>query len=226
VTVTDIAAVTLTRQPGGQWGLRRCGWLKTKRNIVAPGDNARVELKPMNLAEADCHQRHSLCRLVWERGCKEDDITTVSTAVTVEASGSLILNWRVPDDVKGACGSLTLSKKILWRLIGYANLVAASDDTISARYQGVEIITDQTRHCRRNGPRNGPQRVQRGRHGIGSDTGGGELHKRVLPPHRTEFITIPITERFVLTAWSTLWQCAIPSYREVELICSPTKERS
>src|SRR5690606_9386517 len=79
--------------------------------------------------------------------------------------------------------------------VAYANFYSASpDDTdISARYQGVEIVTDQTRYTVGETAR--VMILSEYKDAVAwywIDTGSGNLHKQVLPlPHRTNFVSIP-----------------------------------
>ena len=92
VTVTDASRRNIDASSVVPVGLKALNLAaKTNRNLVTPGDNARVELKSMNLADKPVAISGTLYveKLVWNETAKKDDITTVSTqAASIGGDGS------------------------------------------------------------------------------------------------------------------------------------------
>lgn len=235
VTVTDASRRNIDASqviPVGLKALKLAA--KTDRHIVTPGDNARVELKSLNLADKPVPTSGTLYveKLIWNEKAKENDITTVSEqAVTVDTSGSLIVNWRVPADVHGQMRfAYIVDDPFGGKAVAYAGFYAASpDDTdVNVQYQGVEIVADKTRYTVGENARimilsEYPDAEA----WYWEDVGSGNLHKQVLKlRNRTSFVTIPITDAYVPN--SMIHIVAVRDKRlivdQVELVVPPTKK--
>ncbi len=233
VTVTDASRRNIDASQVIPVGLKALNLAaKTQRTIVTPGDNARVELKSLNLADKPVPSSGTLYieKLMWNEKAEEDDVTTVSSqAVSIEASGSLVLDWRVAEDLHGRLRFAYIAADPFGgESVAYASFYSASpDDTdIATRYQGVEIITDKTLYTVGETAR--IMILSEFKDAVAwywIDTGSGNLHKQVLPLlHRTNFVSIPITEAFVPN--SMIHIVAVRDKTiitdEVELIVPPT----
>lgn len=178
---------------------------KTARTIVAPGDNARVELKSMNLADKPVATSGTLYveKLVWNETHKENDITTLSTEqVSIDTSGSLIVNWRVPDNARGHLRFAFIAEDPFGgESVTYANFysVTEQDADIRTHYDGAEIIAEKTVYDVGETAR--VMILSEHRDAVAwywIDAGSGPIDKKVLPlKNRTTFVSIPITEAFV-----------------------------
>lgn len=209
VTVTDASRRNIDASqviPVGLKALKLAS--KTQRNIVSPGDNARVELKSMNLADKPLSTSGTLYveKLVWSESAKEDDITTVSEqAVTIESSGSLVINWRVPQDVSGRLRFAYITDDPYGgKSVTYANFYAVSADEkdVATQYQGIEIVADKTVYTVGDTARLMILSEYKDAYiWYWEDVGSGSLRKQVMPlPHRTNFVSIPITRAYVPNA--------------------------
>ncbi len=235
VTVTDASRRNIDASQVIPVGLKALNLAaKTQRRLVTPGDNARVELKSMNLADKPVPSSGTLFieKLVWNESARKDDITTISSQqIAIEASGSLVLDWRVPDDARGHLRfAYIVDDPFGGKSVAYADFYsAAPDDTdVYVRYQGIEIIADQTRYTVGDTARF----MILSEHKDATvwywiDTGSGNLHKQAMPlAHRTNFVTVPITEAFVPN--SKVHIVAVRDKQivmdEVELIVPPTSK--
>lgn len=235
VTVTDASRRNIDASqviPVGRQALFLAA--RTQRHLVSPGDNARVELKSYNLAQKPVPTTGTLAveLLTWDESAKDDVVTTVSTEqVAVGTSGSKILTWRVPQDVRGRLRfAYIVDDPFGGKAITYANFAsAAADDTnLAVQYQGVEIIADRTLYEVGDTARvmilNEYADTEAW---FWVDGGSGNLVKKVVPlPHRTNFLSIPISDAFVPN--SNVHIVAVRNKRvildEVELIVPPTRQ--
>ncbi|MBX7243989.1 MAG: hypothetical protein K1X53_00725 [Candidatus Sumerlaeaceae bacterium] len=176
-----------------------------QQHLYTPGDLVKAELRSRNFNDDPVATKGTLYveRVEWLEEAKKEKVTTISTQrVDVDASGSLITNYRIPKEEAGRLRFLfTADDPFGGKASAYGDFWVASNDSrdILYKYQGVELITGKDIYAVGDTARvmvNCEYRDTQAWYWI--DSGSGNLEKKVIPlKDRTNFIQIPITDAFV-----------------------------